>query len=93
MANQATAKIDQNDKPTLLGYNETTSAPEAARVDAVLDYLELYVVGASSGTYTVLDRAKIDENDNATLLGYNETTGLVEALRCDDDGNLLVTFV
>lgn len=93
MSNQATAKIDSNDKPTLLAYNPTTSAPEAIRCDAVLDYLEIYVSGTASGTYTAINRAFIDGNDNATLLGWNETTGQVEALRCDSSGNLLVTIV
>lgn len=93
MANQATGKIDQNDKSTLTAYNNTTSAPEAMRCDAVLNYLEIYVAGTASGTYTAINRAKIDANENSTLLGYNETTGLVEALRCDSNGNLIVTLV
>lgn len=93
MSNQATAKIDANDRPTLLAYNETTSASEAVKVDAVLGYLEIYNMGAGSGVYTALNRAKIDANEHPTLLGYNETTGLVEALRCDSSGNLLVKFV
>ena len=91
--NQNTAKIDQNDKGTLLAYNETTGAPEAVRVDAVLGALEIYTAGSSSGTYTGVYRAKIDGNDNATLLGWNDTTGMIEALRCDDNGNLLVIVV
>lgn len=93
MSNQATALIDQNDKPTMLAYNETTYAPEDVRCDAVLDYLEIYNVGAGSGTYTAINNAKIDGNYNATLLGWNDTTGQIEALRCDSQGNLLVKFV
>lgn len=93
MSNQSTAKIDQNDRPTLLAYNDTTSAPEALRVDAVLGSLEIYHSGSGSGTYTTLDHAKIDANHNATLLGYNDTTGQIEALRYDSNGGLLVKFV
>jgi len=93
MSNQATAKIDQNDKPTLTAYNETTSAPEAVCCDAVFDYLQIYIMGNASGTYTALDHAKIDANHNPTMLAYNETTSLVEALRCDDNGYLLVKFI
>lgn len=93
MANQATAKIDQNDKPTMLAYNTTTSTTEAIRVDAIFGALEVYNSGAASGTYTAINHAKIDGNDNATLLGWNDTTGQIEALRCDSNGNLLVKFV
>lgn len=93
MANLAVAQIDQNDRPTMLAYNETTSAPEAIKCDAVFNYLEVYLASTASGTYTAIDRAKIDANENPTILGYNETTGLVQALRCDDNGNLLVTLV
>ena len=93
MSNLAVAQIDENDRPTMLAYNETTSAPEAIRCDAVFDYLEVYIAGNASGTYTAMNRAKIDANKNPTLLGYNETTGLVQALRCDDNGNLLVKLI
>jgi YD repeat-containing protein len=93
MSNQSTAKIDANDKPTLLAYNETTGITEAMNCDAVLDYLEVFGASVGSGTYTPLNNAKIDGNDNATLLGWNDTTGQVEALRCDDNGNLLVIGV
>lgn len=90
MSNLATAKIDQNDRPTLLAYNETTLAPEAIRVDAVFDYLEIYGAGTSGMNPTSITNAKIDGNDNATLLGWNDTTGQIEALRCDSNGYLLV---
>lgn len=90
MSNQSTALIDENDKPTLLAYNETTSAPEAMRVDAVFDALEIYGTGTSSANPSAINRALIDENDNPTLLAYNETTGLVESVRCTDEGYLLV---
>lgn len=93
MANLSTAKIDANDKPTLLAYNATTLNPEAAKVDAVFNYLEIFNAGVGTGTYTALNRAKIDANDNATLLAYNDTTGQMEALRCDSNGNLLVIIV
>lgn len=93
MPNQPTAKIDNNDKPTLLAYNEITSAPEALRCDPIFDAIEIYNVGSGSGIYTAINRAFIDGNDNPTLLGWNETTGQIEALRSDEFGNLLVTFV
>lgn len=92
MANEV-ARIDQNDRPTMLAYDESTSTIEKVRCDAVFDYLEIYIAGSNSDTFTTVGSAKIDENDNCTLLGYNETTGLVEALRGDSDGSLLVTFV
>lgn len=93
MSNLTTAKLDSNDRPTLLAYNETTSAPEAIRCDPIFNYLEIYTTGIASGTYTAINRAKIDSNDRPTLLAYNDTTGLMEAIRCDDNGNLLVTLV
>ena len=84
--------IDDNDKPVLLAYNETTGLVESIRVDPINGYVEVYGVNAS-GTYTALNNAKIDENENSTLLGYNETTGLIEALRCSNNGELLVISV
>lgn len=93
MANQNTARIDENDRPTLLAYNETTSAPEDIRVDAVLGYMEIFNSGAGSGTFTATDHARIDGNDNPTLLAWNDTTSQIEAVRCDDNGNLLVKMV
>lgn len=93
MANQTTAKIDSNDAKTLLAYNETTSATEAVRCNASTDYLELYVVGSASGTYTTKNNASIDGDHAKTKLLYNETTGLTECARCDTDGNLLIKIV
>lgn len=93
MPNQSTAKIDTNNKPTMLAWNDTTSAPEAIRVDPIFDYLEVDVVGTNSGVYTAINRAFIDGNNNATLLGWNDTTGKLEALRCDSNGALLVKFI
>lgn len=83
--------IDENDKPALLAYNETTGLVEPVRVDPVLDALYVFGVTDGGGTYTAINRALIDENENSTLLAYNETTGLVESLRCSDDNELLVT--
>lgn len=93
MPNQPTAKIDSNDKPTLLAWNETTSAPEAMRCDAIFNYLEIFFAASSVGTYTPINRSFIDGSSNCTLLGWNDTTGMVQALRCDDSGNLLVKIV
>ncbi len=93
MSNLRTAKIDENDKPTLLAYNETTSATEGIRCDAIFNYLEVFAATAGGGTYTAINNAKIDGNDNATLIGWNDTTGQIEALRCDDNGYLLVIAV
>lgn len=83
--------IDENDKPVLLAYNETTGLVESVRVDPVTGAIECFGVTDDGGTYTALNNAKIDGNDNSTLLGYNETTGLVEALRCGSNGELLIT--
>ena len=82
--------IDQNDKPTLLAYNETTKQVEPWRVDPVLGYVEIFVTAMATPTGTSLNNAKIDQNDNATLLGWNDTTGKIEALRCDSSGSLIV---
>ncbi len=88
-----TAKIDQNDKPTLIAYNETTGLTEPVRVDPVFGAIEIFGVAADSNTPTTLNTAKIDGNDNWTLLGYNETTGLPEAVRCGTDGSILIYAV
>lgn len=85
-----TAKIDVNDKPTWLAYNDTTGLVETVYTDPVTGALLIFAVSTDSNTPGTLNTAKIDANDNATLLGYNETTGLVEALRCGTDGSLLV---
>jgi hypothetical protein len=87
------AHIDSNDVKTRLAYNATTSLVEPIRCDAVLDYLEIFNMGTTSGTFTAIPNAKIDQNEVKTLLAYNETTGLVECCRCDDNGNLIVKFV
>lgn len=84
------ARIDQNDKATLLAYNETTGLVEPIRVDPVLGYVEVFAVPYVSGTYTTVDRAKIDQNDRPTLSAYNETTGQVESLRCGSNGELII---
>lgn len=86
------AKIDENDKPTLLAYNETTGSVESMRVDAIFGALEMYAINIATSVPSSLKNAKIDGNDNPTLLGWNETTGQIEALRCDDSGNLLITL-
>jgi hypothetical protein len=83
--------IDNNDKPVLLAWNETTGKPEPIRVDPIFGYVEIYVVAMATPTGTTLDYAKIDGNDNATLLGWNDTTNDIEALRCDSLGNLIIT--
>ena len=93
MSNGNTAKIDANDKPTWLLYNETTGLPEPACVDPTTGALLVYAVPTDSNTPATLNTAKIDANDNATLLGWNETTSLVEALRCGNDGSLLIISV
>lgn len=84
------AKIDQNDKPTWLAYNDTTGLVEPVRVDPVTEAIEVFAVTDTSLVYTAIPNAKIDGNDKATLLGYNETTGLVEALRGGANGELLI---
>lgn len=89
----AQARIDENDKPTLLAYNETTGTPEPVRVDSVLGALLIFGVATDSNTPTTINRAFIDENDNPTLLFYNETSGLPEAGRCGVNGELLITSV
>jgi len=88
-----TARIDENDKPTLLAYNETTGLVEPVRVDPITGELMVFAVADDGGTYTDLENAKIDENENSTMLGYNETTSLIEAVRCGTDGSLLVISV
>ncbi len=93
MANQSTAKIDQDDAKTLLAYNETTGTTEVVRLNAVTNYLEIYAVAIASGTYATQNTAKIDQNHAKTRLFYNETTGLTECARCDSNGNLLVKIV
>ena len=85
--------IDENDKPVLLAYNETTGLVERVRVDPIFGAIEIYVVANDSGTITDLNNAKIDENENSTLLGYSEATGLPTALRCGTNGELLVTII
>lgn len=84
-------KIDENDKPTLLAYNDTTGVVATLLVDPVFYSLEVFGVASDGNIPTALNRAKIDENDYPTLLGYNETSGLVEALRCGSGGELLIT--
>jgi hypothetical protein len=87
-----TAKIDQNDKPTWLAYNETTGLVEPVYCDPITNELLIYIVDSDSNTPTTLNTAKIDANDKPTELGYNETTGLVEALRCGTGGELLINI-
>lgn len=89
----ANAKIDENDKPTWLAYNETTGLVEPVRVDPITGAIEVYGVIPDSNIPATINNALIDENDNATLLGYNETTGLVEPLRCGSGGELLIVSV
>lgn len=88
-----TAKIDQNDRPTWLAYNETTGLMEPVQVDSVTGAILVYGVTYTGGTFTAIQNAKIDANDKPTLLGYNETSGLTEALRCGNSGELLVIEV
>ena len=83
--------IDDNDKPVLLAYNETTGLPETVYVDPITNAVLCFGVADEGGTFTDLNNAEIDENENATMLGYNETTGLISALRCGSGGELLVT--
>lgn len=89
----ANARIDQNDKPTWIAFNETTGLTEPVRIDPIFGAIEVFGVAADANTPTALNSAKIDGNDNATLIGYNETTGLPEALRSGIDGSLLVKIV
>lgn len=83
-------KIDQNDKPTWIAYNETTGLTEPVACDPVTNVLYVYGVPVDSNTPTAITRALIDSNDNATQIAYNETTGNVECLRCGTDGSLLI---
>jgi hypothetical protein len=85
--------IDENDKPVLLAYNETTGLVEPVKVDPIFGALQIYVVASTGLTYTDINNAKIDENENSTLLGYSETTGLPTALRCGANGELLILNV
>jgi len=82
--------IDDNDKPVLLAYNETTGLVEPVCVDPIFGAIQIYTVADTGLTYSSINDAKIDENDNSTMLGYNETTDLIEALRCGSGGELLI---
>ena len=90
---ETSASIDENDKPTLLAYNETTEEVGPILVDPVLGCVEVYGVPYVAGTYTSTTNAKIDENENSTLLAYNDDAGLIENLRCGTNGELLITRV
>lgn len=83
--------IDENDKPVLRAYNETTGLVESVRVDPVFGAVEIFGVAPDSNTPTAINRAFIDANENSTLTAYNETAGLIEALRCGTNGELLIT--
>lgn len=85
-----TAKIDANDKPTILLYNQTTGLVETAYTDPITGAVLIYIVATDANTPTTLNTAKIDANDRATFLGFNQTSGLTEALRCGTDGSLLI---
>ena len=86
----ANAKIDVNDKPTWIAYNETTGEVEPVACDPVTGALYVHLVTQSVTLPTSLQNAKIDANENSTQLGYNETTGAIEAMRCASSGELLV---
>ena len=87
------AKIDSNDKPTWLAYNETTGFVEPVRVDPITGAVLVFGVAPDANIPTTLNVARTDANDYPTQLGYNEVSGLVEALRCGDGGELLVKLV
>lgn len=86
------AKIDQNDNPTWIAYNETTGGVEAVAVDPITNALYVFGVSPDGNTPTTLNNAKIDANDSATEIGYNDTSGEIEALRCGNNGELLVNI-
>lgn len=86
------ARIDQNDKPTWLAYNETTGLVENVYVDPITNALLIFIVASDSNTPTALHAAKIDANDYPTQIAYNETTGLIESLRCGSNGELLINL-
>lgn len=85
------AKIDQNDKPTILAYNETTGAVETVYCDPITNVLYAFGVVPDGNTPTTLNHAKIDSNDRPTATAYNATSGSLEALRCSANGELLIT--
>lgn len=85
--------IDDNDKPVLLAYNETTGLVETVYVDPTLGAVLCFGVADEGGTFTDLNNAKIDDNENSTMLGYSEATDLPVALRCGSGGELLITSV
>lgn len=86
------AKIDQNDKPTWLAYNDTTGLPETVYTDPVTGALLVYLVASDANLPTTVNRAAIDANDHATALAYNYTSGQTEALRCGIGGELLISI-
>ncbi len=87
------AKIDANDKPVWLAYNETTGLLETPYVDPITGALYVHGVAESGNTPTAIDRAKIDANDKPSQIAYNEDTEEIEALRCTDAGALLITII
>ena len=84
------ARIDDNDKPTLLAVNDTTGLPERVRVDPILNMVEVFLVADDGLIPSGIVNARIDQNDKDTMLAFNETTGLTECLRTDVNGVLKV---
>ena len=87
------ARIDENDKPTWLAYNETTGEVEPVAVDPDTGALLVLATPYSLQEPTAITTAKIDENENATLLAYNETTDTVECIRCTTDNEILLISI
>ena len=82
--------IDDNDKPVMRAWNDTTGKVDYVYCDPVTNAILVYAVAPDGNTPTAIHRAFIDDNTNPTLTGYNETSGLIEALRCGANGELLV---
>jgi hypothetical protein len=85
------ARIDENDKPTILAVNDTTGEIERVEVDTATGGLNIFITAAAATSPASINVAQIDANDNPTGLGYEEDTELIEALRCTEDGQLIVT--
>lgn len=72
----STAKIDQNNKPTMIGVSYLDGVtPIPVAVDPVTGYLLVEIMDATFNASPVLrSNAKIDNNGKETMLGWNGTT-------------------
>ena len=70
------ARIDQNNKPTMIGVSSVDlKTPTLIAVDPITGYLLIDIVDTTSAVSPVLrSNAMIDANGKETMLGWNGTT-------------------